>query len=46
VRTAEQVDADLIVLGAGGSSELEGLLLGSVSHKIVQHAPTAVLVIR
>ena len=43
---AEQVGADLIVLGAGGSSELVGLLLGSVSHKIIQHAPSAVLVIK
>jgi nucleotide-binding universal stress UspA family protein len=43
---AEHVGADLIVLGAGGNSELVGLLLGSVSHKIIQHAPSAVLVIR
>jgi nucleotide-binding universal stress UspA family protein len=43
---AEQVGADLIVRGAGGSSELVGLLLGSVSHKIIQHAPSAVLVIK
>ena len=43
---AEQVGADLIVLGAGGNSELVGLLLGSVSHKIIQHAPSAGLVIK
>jgi nucleotide-binding universal stress UspA family protein len=43
---AERVGADLIVLGAGGNSELVGLLLGSVSHKIIQHAPSAVLVIK
>jgi nucleotide-binding universal stress UspA family protein len=43
---AERVGADVIVLGAGGRSELVGLLLGSVSHKIIQHAPSAVLVIR
>lgn len=43
---AEQVSADLIVLGAGGSSELVGLMLGSTSDKIIQHAPSAVLVIR
>jgi nucleotide-binding universal stress UspA family protein len=43
---AERLGADLIVLGAGRSSELEGLLLGSVAHKIIQHAPSAVLVIR
>lgn len=43
---AERVGADLIRLGAGGSSELVGLLLGSVSYKIIRHAPSAVLVIR
>ncbi len=43
---AERVGADLVVLGAGGSSELVRLLLESVSHKIIQHAPLAVLVIR
>ena len=43
---AERVGADLIVLGAGRSSELVGLLLESVSDKIILQAPSAVLVIR
>jgi nucleotide-binding universal stress UspA family protein len=42
----KRVGADLVVLRAGRNSELVGLLLGSVSHKIIQHAPSAVLVIR
>ena len=37
--------ADLIVLGARGTSTLEGLLLGSVSQKVIRHAPCSVLVV-
>jgi nucleotide-binding universal stress UspA family protein len=38
--------ADLIVLGARGLSPIAGLLLGSVSQKILQHAACPVLVVR
>lgn len=38
--------ADLVVLGRRGVSDLKGLLLGSVSHKICQLADNAVLTVR
>jgi len=46
LRVAETREADLIILGARGSSSLKGLLLGSVSQKVIQHATCPVLVVR
>lgn len=43
---AEEIDADMIVVGSRGLGRLAGLFLGSVSHKIVQHARCTVLVVR
>ncbi len=37
---------DLIVIGSRGLGKLTGLLLGSQSQKVIQHAPCPVLVIR
>lgn len=37
---------DLIVLGARGLSDLQGLMLGSVSHKVIQYAECPILVVR
>jgi nucleotide-binding universal stress UspA family protein len=46
LNTAKQVNADLIVLGTRGLSELKELLLGSVSHKVIQLASCSCLVVK
>ncbi|MBV9216706.1 MAG: universal stress protein [Acidobacteria bacterium] len=46
VETAEEMGADLIVLGSHGYKSWERLLLGSVSNSVVHHAPCSVLVVR
>jgi len=46
VDTARDENAGLIVMGSRGLSDIEGLLLGSVTHKVLQHADRPVLVIR
>lgn len=46
LNVAKVRECDLIVMGARGLSNLEGLLVGSVSQKVVQHATCPVLVVR
>lgn len=43
---AEEQDADLIVVGSRGLGAAKRLLHGSVSTKVMHHAPCAVLVVR
>lgn len=46
VETAEEISADLIVMGSHGYKRWERLLLGSVSNSVVHHAHCSVLVVR
>jgi nucleotide-binding universal stress UspA family protein len=46
INVAETRGADLIIIGARGMSSIEGLLLGSVSQKVIHHATCPVLVVR
>lgn len=43
---AARVGADVIVLGSHGHGWLQRVLIGSVSHHVLQHAPCPVLVMR
>jgi nucleotide-binding universal stress UspA family protein len=46
VETADAEDAGLIVMGSRGVSDLRGLLLGSVAHKVLQLSSQPVLIAR
>jgi nucleotide-binding universal stress UspA family protein len=46
VEAAEEMAADLIVLGSHGYNRWERLLLGSVSNSVVHHAHCSVLIAR
>ena len=43
---AHHLGVDMIVMGTRGQSELQGLLLGSVSHKVQQLAPCNTILVR
>jgi nucleotide-binding universal stress UspA family protein len=45
VDVADELDADLIVVGARGLSSVESVLLGSVSNAVVHHSRRSVLVV-
>lgn len=46
IDTAKRNDADMIVLGSKGVSDLEGLLRGGVSHRVEALAKCPVLVVK
>jgi nucleotide-binding universal stress UspA family protein len=44
-RVAEEIPADVIVVGSHGRTGLKRMLLGSVSEHVVRHSPCPVLVV-
>jgi len=46
VKTAEQRNAGLIIVGSHGRTGVERLLMGSVTERVIGHSKTAVLVVR
>jgi nucleotide-binding universal stress UspA family protein len=46
INAAKARDADLIVLGSRGLTPIKGLLMGSVSERVIGAAPCPVLVVR
>jgi len=46
INVAETRRSDVIVMGSRGLGRLAGLVLGSVSQKVVSHAPCPVLIVR
>jgi nucleotide-binding universal stress UspA family protein len=45
-RRAQELDADLVVVGSRGLGMIDRLLLGSVSSAVAQRAPCSVLLVR
>ena len=46
MKIAEDVGADLIIMGTRGMSEWKSLVLGGVANKVVAHAHCSVLLVR
>jgi nucleotide-binding universal stress UspA family protein len=46
IRLAREIGADLVVLGSHGKSNLDRILLGSVSSFVVSHSPVSTMVVR
>lgn len=46
LREAAEIGADLIVMGNRGLSDVKGLLIGSVSHKVTSLAPCTVITVK
>lgn len=46
VNGARELRADLLVLGSHGRGALERVLMGSVTEKVIRHAPCTVVVVR
>ena len=46
VEQAKLANADIVFLGSHGLSDIQGLLIGSVSHKVLHQAPCTCVVVR
>ncbi|WP_025686569.1 universal stress protein [Paenibacillus maysiensis] len=45
-KSAEQEQVDLIIMGTRGKGLVSEIILGSVSHHVIQHAPCPVLTVK
>jgi nucleotide-binding universal stress UspA family protein len=46
VRAADELEADLVVIGGRGKGAMQAIVLGSVAYRVLHHAPCPVLVTR
>jgi len=46
IDTAEKRQANLIVIGARGLSQIQEKMFGSVSHRVMTHAPCSTLIVK
>ena len=46
IQAAGELDTDLVVLGSHGTTGIKHFLLGSVSSKVLEHAPCSVLIVK
>lgn len=46
IRTAKEINADLIVMGTHGRKGLSHFLMGSVAERVAREAPCSVLIVR
>jgi nucleotide-binding universal stress UspA family protein len=46
VQVAQSEGCDIIVIGSRGLSEFAGMVLGSVTHRVLRHSTVPVLVVR
>jgi nucleotide-binding universal stress UspA family protein len=46
IQVANEQQADLIVVGSSGLTDIRRFLLGSVSNKVSHHAPCSVMIVR
>jgi nucleotide-binding universal stress UspA family protein len=46
VHVAQTEGCDLIVMGSRGLSDFSGMVMGSVSHRVLRHATIPVLIVR
>lgn len=46
VQVAQQEGCDVIVMGSRGLSDFSGMVMGSVSHRVLRHSTVPVLIVR